>query len=272
MAKYNSAAASFDPTNPTSNMGQFRRALIAYLANQAAGNAALATADLTKFEQLANLGGTWGQLLYSVNDGVGAGGYTLTSASANFLTGCHGVSCVNGNYILSIQGRRYTIASATTNTIILNAAGNPPLTGTGLQIRIFNGYQAYVGIRMAMVYDWLYNALDAADRTAFMNQLEGIAEIWEEYYNGLHASPYNDQIYIENGPDGFIAGFAIYPDIDTQNPAGGTCPTKPCGTYHMNWMMNKLFNVFVPVWQQVFGNHGGAWSEDWSSTRIIIPD
>jgi chitodextrinase len=264
MAKYNAAAASLDPTNPTSNMGQFRRALIAYLANQVAGNTALATAQLTTFEQLANLGGTWGQLVYSVNDGVGTGTYTLTSASANFLTGCNGGTCVNGNYVLSIQGRKYNIVSATANTIVLAASDNPPPAGTGLQIRIFNGYQGYVGIRMAMVYDWLYNFLDVPDRTAFMNQLEGNAEIWEEYYSGLDASPYNDQIYIENGPDGFIAAFAIYPDFDVQNPTGGTCPTMPCGTYHMNWMINKLFNVFVPVWQQVFGVNGGAWSEDWS--------
>ncbi len=264
MAKYDTAAANFDPTNPPSTMGQFRRALIAYLANQAAGNTTLAAADLAKFEQLANLGGTWGQLLYAVNDGVGNGTYTITSASANFLTGCGGSTCGNGNYILSIEGRKYSIVSATQNSIVLKNASNPPPSGTGIQIRIFNGYQGYTGLRLAMVYDWLYNYLDSADRTAFMNQLEVNAEVWEEYYTGLDASPYNDQVYIENGPDGFIAAFAIYPDFDNQNPTGGQCSTKPCGTYHLNWMMNKLFNVFVPVWHQVFGNNGGAWSEDWS--------
>src|SRR5437764_1375335 len=83
LPKYNAAANALDPKNPTANVGQFRRAMIAYLANRAGGNAALATTYLAKFEQLADLGGTWGPLLYKVDDGVGNGTYTLNSAAAN---------------------------------------------------------------------------------------------------------------------------------------------------------------------------------------------
>src|SRR5262249_31066620 len=59
--KYNAVADALDPKNPTPFPEQFRRALIAYMANKAAGNTTAATTYLNKFKQLADLGGTWGE-------------------------------------------------------------------------------------------------------------------------------------------------------------------------------------------------------------------
>jgi hypothetical protein len=120
-------------------------------------------------------------------------------------------------------------------------------------------------MELAIAYDWLYNDLDAATRTAFMNQLEQYVTTWEGNYAGVGASPYNDVFYIRYGPDGMPAALAIYPDYDDANPTGGSCPKKPCGTYHINYMMDKWFNVFVPVWHQVMGNSGGGWHENWDA-------
>ena len=278
MVKYNTAASNWDSTNPgsvgsTASVPQFRRLLIAYLANNAGGNTALATADLAKIKQLADLGGTWGKLIYKVNDGIGTGTYTLTSPSANFLTGCYGGSCAG--QFLSIRGRTYNIASVVNANTVTLSTSNPAPSGTNLQVRVFDsnvGLQGYVGIRLAMAYDWIYGDLDAATRTAFLNQLETVTQIWEENYIGIDASPYNDVQYIRYGLDGMISAFAIYPDFDIANPTGGACQNplqstanvKPCGTYHINFAMNKLFNVFMPVWHQVFGDNGGGWHEDWS--------
>src|SRR5579872_3354714 len=109
LALYNAAADGWDSTNPAGPM-LLRRMVIAYMANKTV-NPAKAATYLAKIKALADLGGSWGPLLYAVNDGAGNGTYTLTSASANFLTGCGGGSCA-GN-VLSIEARSFNIVSVT---------------------------------------------------------------------------------------------------------------------------------------------------------------
>src|SRR5437016_2079592 len=76
LASYNAVADSWDSTNPGVHQ-QFRRLLIAYLANKLAGNSSAAATYLAKITALANLGGMWGQLYFTVTDGVGNGTLTV---------------------------------------------------------------------------------------------------------------------------------------------------------------------------------------------------
>jgi hypothetical protein len=262
LSNYNAAANTWDSLNP-GNHQQFRRLLIAYLANKAAGNTATAASQLTKIKALANLGGLWGQFYFSVNDGVGNGTLTVTSATANFQTGCGGGPC----RYLSVNGVLHQITTVVdAHTVVLNpfSSTSPAPSGTGLTLVSTAGYQGYQDMEIAMAYDWIYNDLDAATRTAFLQQIEAQLLYWESTNVNTGLSPYNDQLYAHLTPSGLIAALAIYPDFDTAIPSGGTCPTKPCGTYHLNWMTNEWFNVILPVWQQVFGPDGGGWHEDWN--------
>jgi hypothetical protein len=263
LAAYNATADAWNSTNP-SGTWQFRRLLIAYLANKTV-NPSKAAAYMEKIKALADLGGSWGKLLVSANDAVGNGSYKLTSASANFLTGCDGASCAN--QILTINARQYLISSVIdAHTVMLNNANAPP-SGSGLPIRVFS-YLNAADINIALVYDWLYNDLDTATRNAFLSQLETLCTIWEENYIGLNASPYNDVFYIRNGPSGIMMAIALYPD-------------HPKGAQHLRFMTDIWFSVLMPVWKQVFGPEGGGWHENWSDyvraangfglTSFIVP-
>ena len=246
LAFYNAQANAWSNTNP-GNTWQFRQLLIAYMANKIA-NPAQAATYLATIKALATLGGSWGQLLYSVNDGAGNGTYTLTSASASFLTGCGGSSCQG--QILSIEAVTYIISSVTNaHTVVLDHA-NPAPSGTGLQIRIFSGLVT-ADINIALIYDWLYNDLDAATKAEFLKELDILASQWEGNYVGLNASPYNDQFYIELGISGLIDALVLYPD-------------HPNGLHHINVATDVWFNVLIPVWKQVFGPEGGGWHEGWT--------
>jgi hypothetical protein len=245
LSSYNATADSWDSTNPQGSW-QLRRLVIAYLANKIA-NPTKAATYLAKITALADLGGSWGPLVYKVNDGVGTGTYTLTSPSANFLTGCGGQSCV-GN-VVSIEARAYNIVAVPNANTLTLSQNNPPPSGTNLKIRIFS-YLNAANLNIALIYDWLYNDLDAATRTEFMNELDVLCKEWEENYVGIGASPYNDQFYIELGTFGLIGALAIYQD-------------DPNGQVHMNFMTDVWFNVLVPVWKQIFGPEGGGWHESY---------
>jgi len=287
LAKYNSAASNFDPNNPAAGgvtaVPQFRRVLIAYLVNKAIGNTAVATADLNKIKQLANLDGVWGPLIASANDGSDSGGgTTVTSTSLNFQTACNGGSCVN--YFIAVERDWGIITNVVNaNTVTVRYYYNTlSAQTTALRIRLLSSTQAqYIAVEIAMAYDWTYNDLDADTRAQFMEQLEVQASMWEQDWVNIGASPYNDVFYNRDNPGGVIAALAIYPDFDSADPAGGTCPTKPCGTYHFNYMSDKVLNDFLPVWHHVFGDHGGGWHESWPDyqnssqgvgmTRWIVP-
>jgi hypothetical protein len=246
LAAYNSSADAWDSTNPSTSW-YLRRLLIAYMANKTA-NPTRAATYLTKIKQLANLGGTWGHLLYSVNDGVGNGTYTVTSASANFLTGCGGASC-NGT-VLSIAGRPYNVIGVPSANSLTLSQNNPAPTGSGLPLRLVSN-MSDGSVNIAVIYDWLYNDLDDATRTEFANELDSLCTQWEENYIGLNASPYNDVFYIRLGTFGIMGALAIYPD-------------HPNGQKHMKFMTDVWFNVLMPVWKQVLGPEGGGWHENWT--------
>jgi hypothetical protein len=246
LAAYNTTADEWDSTNPAGNW-QLRRLVIAYMANKIA-NPVKAATYLAKIKALADLGGSWGKLLYSVNDGVGNNTLTVTSPGANFLTGCGGQSCL-GN-VLSIDARAWNIVGVpNANTLVLSD-NNPPPNGNNLRLRIFP-VLAGSDLGIALIYDWLYNDLDEATRTAFMNQLDVLCTLWAENYIGLDASPYNDVFYVRQGPSGLVGALAIYPD-------------HPNSLKHIKFMSDVWFNVLMPVWKQVFGPEGGGWHESWS--------
>src|ERR1017187_7555767 len=147
LARYNAAADGWDSRNP-GNAAYLRRLVIAYMANKIA-NPTKAAIYLTKIQALADLGGTWSSLLYGVNDGVGNGTYTVTSPTANFLTGCNGGSCVG--YVLSIESRTYNVTSIpNANTLVVNAS-NPAPTGSNLKLRLFSG-SGSAAIYISLVY------------------------------------------------------------------------------------------------------------------------
>ncbi len=244
LARYNAAADAWDSTNP-GNIMFARRLLIAYMANKIT-NPTKAAGYLTKIKALAGLGGFWGKLLLTVNDGVGTGTQTYTSATANFLTGCGGASCVG--YTFTILAKNSTVISVpNAHTVVLNT-NQPPVTGTNLQIRIF-GTQGDSST-VALIYDWLYNDLDAATRTELLNELDSLCTLWEGNYIGLGASPYNDVGYIRLSGNALTLALAMYPD-------------HPHGLAHMNFMTDVWFNRLFPVWKQVFGPEGGGWHESW---------
>nr|MBA3708862.1 heparinase II/III family protein [Planctomycetota bacterium] len=254
-AKYRAAAEAWDSSDPTHVLGQFRRFLIAYLASKAAG--APNASWLAKAEALADLGPTWGKLLYARNDGVGDGTYTLRSPTANFLTGLPGGGSAAGQ-LLSINGRMAWITAVIdAHTITVGASMAPP-TGSGLKIRIVGGYQAFMLMKIAMLYDWLYADLSAHARAEFRSQLDSLATIWEEDWAGLGACPYNDVMYVRMSCDGLIGALALYPDADDADPVARR------GSYHLSYMKDKFIDVLLPVWHQVFGEHGGGWHEDWN--------
>jgi hypothetical protein len=245
LAGYNAVADAWNSQNP-GNVIQLRQLVFAYMANKAA-NPAKAAAYLQKISALADLGGAWGPLLYEVNDGAGNGNFTITSASSNFLTGCGGASCVNN--ILSIEARTYVITGVPdAHTVTVNQNNAAP-SGPNLKIRIFSGL-IQSGLNIALIYDWLYNDLDAATRTEFGNELDVLCTEWEEDYVGVGASPYNDVFYLQVGAFGLIGSLAIYPDL-------------PSGLKHLNYATDVWFNVLLPVWNQVFGPEGGGWHESW---------
>ncbi len=264
LAQYDSTADQWNSTNP-SGTWQLRQLVIAYMVNKIA-NPAKAATYLGKIKALANLGGTWGPLLYSVNDGVGNGTYTLTSASANFFTGCNGGSC-QGDY-LSIQARAYTIETVVSASTVVLRQDNPPPSGTNLPVRVFVPNLASADLNIALIYDWLYNDLDAATRSEFLTQLEVLCTEWQEDYIGLDASPYNDVFYIETGMSGLVDALVLYPDHSK-------------GLTHLKFMMDVWFNVLIPTWRQVFGPEGGGWHESWTDyvraadgnglTSFIVP-
>lgn len=244
LASYNAMADAWDSTN-TGNYIQFRRLLLAYMANKIV-NPSKAATYLAKIKATADLGGTWGHLIYSVNDGVGNGTYTVTSASANFLTGCGG-SCQGE--ILSIGGRTYNITGVTNaNTIVLSPSTTAP-SGTNLQFRVFSSINAG-NLNVALVYDWLYNDLDSTTRAEFLRELDVLSSNWEANYLGVNASPYNDVFYLDVGPYGLIGALAMYPD-------------HPNGLAHLQFASDVWFNSLLPVWNQVFGPEGGGWHESW---------
>jgi hypothetical protein len=244
LARYNAAADAWDSKNPGNNM-LLRRLVIAYMANKIA-NPTKAASYLSKIQALTYLGGAWGPLLYGVDDGVGNGTYTITSASANFLTAC-GTTCKG--QILSIQARTYIITSVPdAHTLVLNTANAAP-TGTGLKLRILSDL-GMSNINIALIYDWLYNDLDAGTKAEFLNELDVLTTQWEENYVGLGASPYNDVFYIRLNVGGIIGALAMHPD-------------HPNGLKHIKFMTDVWFNRLLPVWRQVFGPEGGGWHENW---------
>ena len=245
LASYNATADAWDSTNPQGSW-QLRRLVIAYLANQIA-NPARAAKYFAKIVALADLGGSWGPLLYKVNDGAASGTYTLTSPSANFLKGCGGASCVGK--VVSIAARAFNIIGVPdANTLVLGPS-NPAPKGTNLKIRIFS-YLNESGLSISLVYDWVYKDLDATTRTEFMNELDVLCAEWEENYVGIRASPYNDVFYNRLGTFGLLGALAIYGD-------------HPNGQKHLNFMTDVWFNVLIPVWKQVFGPEGGGWHESY---------
>jgi hypothetical protein len=264
LAFYNSTADAWNSQSP-GGAWQLRQLVIAYLANKTA-NPARAATYLAKIKALANLGGTWGPLLYSVNDGVGNGTYTLTSPTANFLTGCKGASCA-GNF-LSIEAVVYNIVSVTNASTIVLSPSNPAPTGTNLKLRVFVPNLGTADMNIALTYDWLYNDLDGATRAEFLNELNILCTAWEQNYVAVGASPYNDVFYIRNGISGLIDSLVLYPD-------------HPSGLRHLRFSTDVWFNVLMPVWRQVFGPEGGGWHEDWSDyivaangnglTTFIVP-
>ena len=264
MAAYNATADAWDSSNPEPYIGVFRRLLTAYLANKAGGNTTRAATYLAKISALsANFNGAWGKLLLSANDGVGNGSYTITSQSANFLTGCGGGNCY-GNWIS--VGTQFSWVNSVVDAHTITVNPNIPLvSGSSIQLRILdqNSGLSGGGMQLAMAYDWLYADLSPTAKTAFMNQIEAYVTGWEESWQGLNASPYSDTTYIRLQPDAMAAALAIYPDYDSANATGGTCSTKPCGTYHMNYAMDKWFKVLLPVWRQVM--QGGGWHESWDA-------
>ena len=245
LARYNAAADAWDSTNPGNSMFA-RRLIIAYMANKIT-NPAKAATYFAKIKAMANLGGLWGKLLLSANDGVGNGTRTITSASANFLTGCGGASCKG--FLFSVLGRTQNVVSVVDAHTITVDTNQPVITGTGVPIRIF-GSQGDAGIGVALIYDWLYNDLDAATKAEFLKELDSLCSIWRESYIGLGASPYNDVMYIRLSVAGMIDALAVYPD-------------HPNGLGHLNFMMDVWFNKLLPAWKQVFGPEGGGWHESW---------
>jgi hypothetical protein len=245
LASYNATADSWDSTSPQGSW-QLRRLVIAYLANKIA-NPAKATTYLAKITALADLGGSWGPLLYKVNDGTASGTYSLTSAGANFLTGCGGKSCL-GN-VVSIEARAFNIIGVPNANTLTLSQNNPAPSGANLKIRIFSSLNE-ADLNIALIYDWLYNDLDVTTRTEFMNELDVLCTEWEENYIGIDASPYNDVFYNRLGTFGLLGALAIYGD-------------DPNGQKHMNFMTDVWFNVLIPVWKQVMGPEGGGWHESY---------
>ena len=252
--RYSTAANSFDPTCQTYSCLPVatRRLLIAYLASKA-GGAPNAT-WLAKIKSLANLGGTWGPMLLTADDGVSTGTQAFSSASANFLTGCSGGSC-QGNILSTDHGVTYLISSVIdANHITTNS---PTTTGAGKQIRIYGNPLGpdTSGLEIAIVYDWIYGDLDPATRSEFLAQLNVKATAWEATFEGAQLSPYNDQLYAGGnspGADGLPVALAMYPDDPVSGPK------------HLNYQLDVWLNMILPVWHQIFGPEGGGWHEGWN--------
>jgi hypothetical protein len=264
MGYYDTSASTWDAVNPASSK-QFRRLLIAYLANKAAGNTATAAADLVKIKDMANNGGQWGQLYFQASDAVGNGTTTVTSASAHFTTDCGG-SCA-GKYV-AVDGVPYTVNTVNSNTSIVinqNAISGYPLpSGSSLHIAVTNGYSPHrEEMLIAIAYDWIYADLDATTRSRFQKQIEARLLFWENVYVNSNQSPYQDPLWVALDTPGIIAALTIYPDFDTNFPTTGVCPATPCGTYHLNWFIDKWFNGILPVWKQIMSTDGGGWHEAW---------
>jgi hypothetical protein len=264
MGYYDVAASGWDATNPVSAK-QFRRLLIAYLANKAAGNTVIAAAQLVKIKAMANNGGQWGQLFFQAGDAVGNGTTTVTSASAHFTTDCGG-SCAGKR--VAVDGVPYTINTVNSNTsIVINQtaiSGYPAPNGTALHIAVTDGSQPHQEeMLIGMAYDWIYADLDTTTRNRFLKQIESRLLFWENVYANSNQSPYQDPLWVTLGTPAIIAALAIYPDFNTSFPAGGVCPTTPCGTYHLNWFQDKWFNTIMPVWKQIMSTDGGGYHEAW---------
>ena len=204
LADYNSTADQWDSTNPRSGW-HLRRLVVAYLANKTV-NPTKAATYLAKIKALADLGGTWGPLLYAVNDGVGNGTYTLKSASGNFLTGCNGASCA-GN-VLSIDGRTYFINSVPdANTVVVNS----PRWRSGFAYDSTNDtILLYGGQDAAQVYNdtWVYSAAAGSWTKLTPGQAPPFDSVGP-FENLAYDSDHNVFILVLRGTGGYADGGAV---------------------------------------------------------------
>ena len=167
---YNNSANAWNPLVPGS-MQRWRRLLIAYLANKAAGNTATATAQLALIENTINgLGGLWGARYFSVTDGVTTGSsQTVTSASADFLNGCSG-SCLNKLIAIDNVGYKITgITDAHTISSLLalsaNYPSNPPADAAASLIVVSTNFNTDSELLIAIAFDWIYSDLSSTTRS-----------------------------------------------------------------------------------------------------------
>jgi hypothetical protein len=270
-ARYANAADNY-----TNEVGQYhiqlRYAMLAYHAAKVSGeNMAIepyATWLTTITGAADKLGFVSRTVLLSDNAASGDGTGTLTTTTANLLTGCSGGSCA-GNFVTA-NGRWYqilSVESSTSATLVTIGArwANVGYPSGSVKIRIAADYPSrldFVAYIQAMIYDWMYADLTPTQRTDIANSLDGLCSMMEvDYTNELASSggysPYNDLFY---GPGSnsyyglglYPAAVAIYPDM------GAT------GVAHLRKSADLLFNVVLPAWKHLDGAATEGWGEYWN--------
>jgi hypothetical protein len=100
---------------------------------------------------------------------------------------------------------------------------------------------------LAVAYDWIYDDLDEVTRNKFLERIVKLTGEAINYYKKSRISPYNDVGYVRLHNSFFIGALVSYPD-------------HPKGEEFIRFSNNILFNVYLPVWQQIIGE-GGGWHE-----------
>jgi len=115
---------------------------------------------------------------------------------------------------------------------------------------------------LAVAYDWCYADLHPAVRARMLGRIVDITRRADDYYREIRVSPYNDVGYIRLHNAPFIGALVAYPDAPEGEPL-------------IRFAHQVLFDVYLPVWQQVIGG-GGGWHEGITYLRkglggVVVP-
>lgn len=107
---------------------------------------------------------------------------------------------------------------------------------------------------LAVIYDWFYDDLDEATRRRLLNRIVTETGKACDYYREIRVSPYNDVGYHRLKSSIFLGALASYPDHPDAEPL-------------IRFARHVLFDIYLPVWQQIIGG-GGGWHEGITYMRI----
>lgn len=203
-------------------------------------------------------------------DATNAGAKRFFDAADAWSNAAPGASAALKNFRYLIIAYQASKVGGSPNATYLQKIKDLATPAAGWDYTVGGNSYWQVSIAMALAYTAVYNDLDGATRTAFINHLHTMLSGFETSSwtsTGSGPSPYNDQTYLSGSKQVpyLMIALVLYPD-DTAD-----------GLKHLRIAMDGWFNNVLPVWKQLSGgdrcaaastdadiNCGTAWHEGWS--------